>query len=153
MSTAGPGDGATPTPDDPEPDARDLPPLSDPRRERVRVTSPRASAAAHVRRSVREEIDDETGIGEVYVRSLVRSQLRSALAVTAVLVLGIGGLPLAFARIAGLAETEVGGVPLPWVVLGVLIYPAIWLVGWVYVRQSERAEADFHALVEPLDGS
>lgn len=114
---------------------------------RVRITSPLTSAAPLVRRSVRQEIDDETAVGTLYVRTLVRSQLRSALAVSVVVILGLGGLPLAFTLVPGLATLEVAGVALPWIVLGVLVYPAILLVGWLYVRQAERAESDFADLV------
>ena len=99
-------------------------------------------------RSVRQEIDESTGIGEVYMRSLVRSQLRSALAVTAFLLLTVGTLPLAFVLLDDLATTRLLGVPLPWLVLGVAVYPLVLLVGWVYVRRAERAEADFADLVD-----
>ena len=49
---------------------------------RVRVTNPLTSAPAHIRRSVQQEIDESTGVGEVYMRSLIRSQLMAALTVT-----------------------------------------------------------------------
>jgi hypothetical protein len=29
------------------------------------------------------------------------------------------------------------------------VYPALLALGWVYVRRSERAEADFTDLVDP----
>ena len=48
---------------------------------RVRVTGPARSGAALSQRCV-SEIDDQTELGEVYVRSLIRSQLRLALGVT-----------------------------------------------------------------------
>jgi hypothetical protein len=40
------------------------------------------------------------------------------------------------------------GVRLPWLLLGVLAYPFLLLVGWVYVRMAERNERDFAELVE-----
>ena len=117
---------------------------------RVRVTSPLTSAAApHGRRSARQEIDEETGVGDVYVRSLVSTQLRSALAVVAALALGLGSLPLVFALVPDVADARLGPVPLPWLLLGVVVYPALLALGWVYVRRSERAEADFTDLVDP----
>ena len=33
--------------------------------------------------------------------------------------------------------------------LGVLVYPGLFALGWVYIRQVERAERDFTELVEP----
>jgi hypothetical protein len=116
---------------------------------RVRVTSPLTSAPAHVRRSVRQEIDESTGVGEIYMRSLIRSQLRAALAVALTLMLSIGALPIVFLLFDTVTEFRVLGVPAPWIVLGVLVYPGLFGLGWVYIRQAERAERDFAVLVEP----
>ena len=116
---------------------------------RVRVTSPLTTAPAHVRRSVRQEIDESTGIGEVYMRSLIRAQLRAALTVAATLALSIGALPLLFLAFDSVTEMHVLGVPVPWWILGVLVYPGLFALGWVYIRQVERAERDFTELVEP----
>ena len=122
---------------------------------RVRVTSPLTSAPAHVRRSVRQEIDESTGVGEIYMRSLIRSQLRAALTVALTLLLSVGALPLAFMAFDTVTAFEVLGVPAPWLVLGVLVYPGLFLLGWVYIRQAERAERTFAELVAPdrLDGA
>jgi hypothetical protein len=116
---------------------------------RVRVTSPLTSAPAHVRRSVRQEIDESTGVGEIYMRSLIRSQLRAALTVALTLMLSIGALPLVFLAFDAVTEFRLLGVPAPWLILGVLVYPGLLGLGWVYIRQAERAERDFIELVEP----
>lgn len=119
---------------------------------RVRVTGPLTAATTpHQRRTAREEIDEETGVGEVYVRSLVRTQLRSALVVVTVLGLAVGTLPLVFALVPATAGATVGPVPVPWLALGVLVYPGLLALGWVYVRRAERAEDDFAELVEPRE--
>jgi hypothetical protein len=115
---------------------------------RVRVTSPLTTAPAHVRRSVRQEIDESTGIGEIYMRSLIRSQLRAALTVALTLVMSIGALPLVFLAFDAVTDFEVLGVPAPWLILGVAVYPGLFGLGWVYIRQAERAERDFTELVE-----
>ena len=116
--------------------------------ERVRVTSPLGSAARHVPLSVRQEIDESTGVGEVYMRSLIRSQFRAALTVVTALVLSLGVLPIVFATVDSATSTRLWGVPLPWVILGAAVYPCIVLIGWLYVRQAERAERNFIDLVE-----
>ncbi|GAA3518934.1 hypothetical protein GCM10022234_13060 [Aeromicrobium panaciterrae] len=116
---------------------------------RVRVTNPLTSAPAHVRRSVRQEIDESTGVGEVYMRSLIRSQLMAALTVMTTLLLSIGALPIVFLTFDSITDFTVAGVPLPWIVLGVVVYPALFFLGWLYLRQVERAEQDFTELVEP----
>ncbi len=125
----------------------------DPATGRVRITSPFTTAPAHVRRTVQQEIDESTGIGEVYVRSLVRSQLRAALTVITTLMLTLGSLPVVFWLLDDLNTLTLWGVPLPWVVLGVAVYPGLFLLGWLYVRQAERAERDFATLVSPTSDS
>ena len=125
----------------------------DPATGRVRITSPFTTAPAHVRRTVQQEIDESTGIGEVYVRSLVRSQLRAALTVITTLMLTLGSLPVIFWLLDDLNTLTLWGVPLPWVVLGVAVYPGLFLLGWLYVRQAERAERDFATLVSPVGES
>jgi len=39
------------------------------------------------------------------------------------------------------------GLPVPWLLLGVVVYPALLGLGWVYVRRAERNERDFAELV------
>lgn len=128
-------------------DRSDRPAAQGPRR--VRVTSPRMRAASPAPpRRVTEDIDEQTRIGELYMRSLVRSQLRLGLGVLGAFVLSWCGLPLLFALAPTVREVEVVGVPLPWLLLAVGAYPAIGIAAWAYVRAAERAERDFAALVD-----
>jgi hypothetical protein len=112
--------------------------------ERVRVTGPprRRTPAART-----TDIDDETRLGGMYMGSLLREQLRLAVGVLTVLGLTLGLLPLVFHLFPGLARVEVLGAPLAWLLLGVLAYPTLLLLGWVYVRRAERNERDFAELV------
>lgn len=117
---------------------------------RVRVTGPaRRRTPAPATRA--REIDAGTRLGVVFMRSLLREQLRLALGVLAALGLGVGLLPLLFHLVPGLAQHHVLGVPLPWLLLGVLVYPYLVLLGWIYVRRAEANERDFAALVEEAD--
>jgi hypothetical protein len=43
--------------------------------------------------------------------------------------------------------TRVLGVPLPWLVLGLLVYPLLIALGWYTVRSAERTERHFLELV------
>lgn len=117
-------------------------------RARVRVTSPRTSAARTRSVSIASEIDEQTRLGEVYISSLMRSQLRLALAVLLVLASTLGLLPLVFRAVPGIADVDVLGIPLPWVLLTVVAFAEIIVLGWFYVRQSERNEDDFSDLLE-----
>lgn len=123
--------------------------IDEPRAGRVRVTNPLTTASTHARRSIAQEIDESTGLGEVYMRSLIRLQLRAALAVTATLVLSIGALPIVFWTFDAVTDFTLLGVPLPWWILGLGVYPALFGLGWLYIRQVERAERDFTRLVDP----
>ncbi|WP_327749210.1 hypothetical protein [Streptomyces europaeiscabiei] len=89
----------------------------------------------------RTEIDEQTTLGHTYVSSLMRSQLRAALAVFAVLVLLVAPLPLVFAAMPD-------GAGLEWAVLGFGIYPPLVLLAHWHVRRAERNEQDLVRLVE-----
>jgi hypothetical protein len=99
--------------------------------------------------SVQSEIDAQTRLGEIYMRSLMRTQLRLALGVTLLLVLTLGMLPLLFTFVPESRRLSVVGIPLPWLVLGFLVYPCLVGLGWFYVRHAERNERAFADLVDP----
>ena len=115
--------------------------------QRVRVTSPRATARRPRVVPVTEEIDAQSVIGDVYIRSLVRAQLRLALAVMLVVCGLLGSLPLLLHLVPEAREWSLFSIPVLWAVLGVLVYPALLSAGWWYVRQAERTEANFVDLV------
>jgi hypothetical protein len=115
---------------------------------RVRVTSTRRDAP--LRRDVRpltREIDEQSNLGEVYMSGLMSAQLRLAGMVLAFGAVGLGGLPLLFLLVPATRSLEIGRIPLPWLVLGVIVYPVALVVARYYVRQSERIEAEFSAAV------
>jgi hypothetical protein len=115
---------------------------------RVRVTSPRMSPQRRAPvRMMTTEIDEQTRLGELYMTTLIRAQWRLSMSVLASATMMIGGLPLLFLLVPATRTLDVGPIPLPWLILGVLIYPAIWLAGRYYVRQSEQIEGEFTELV------
>lgn len=116
-------------------------------RERVRVTGPPRRRAPVTRTS---EIGDETRLGGMYVGSLVREQLRLAIGILALLGVTVGALPLVFHLLPDLAAYRVLGMPLSWLVLGALVYPALIGLAWAYVKRAERNDADFAELVSAL---
>ena len=64
------------------------------------------------------------------------------------LTIALGGIPLMFLLVPDLRDARVGGLSLGWILLGLLVFPAIWLTAWWYVRAAERNEARFVDLVE-----
>ncbi len=111
--------------------------------QRVRITSSRTAATRRATRRLSEEIEEQTGLGDVYLRGLMRAQLRLSLTVLGLGGLTLGLLPLALAWVPSLRNAHVGPVPLPWLVLGVLVYPVALLAARSYVRASERIERQF----------
>jgi hypothetical protein len=81
------------------------------------------------------------------MRSLLRTQLRLALATLALVLVPLGLIPVAVRIHPPLAELAVGRVPLSWLLLGAAVYPYLLAVGWRYVRQAERNERAFERIV------
>jgi hypothetical protein len=98
-------------------------------------------------RSVTSEIDELTEVGEVYIRSLVRVQLRQGLSVLAIVAIALGTLPLVFSLVPRLSTVRVLTVPVPWLVLGFAVYPMLIGIAWWHVGRAERAERQFHDLI------
>jgi hypothetical protein len=116
-----------------------------PRRVRVVLAggeprSPRPEAAAR-------EIEEQTPVGEVLVRGLIRTQLALAVRLSVLVVVAFGVQPVLFAVYPGAARVEVFGLPLPWLLLGLLAYPFVFGIAWGYVRAAERNERHFTDLV------
>jgi len=94
-----------------------------------------------------EEIDAQSPVGEIYMKSLIRSQLRIAIAMLVAIGLGIGGIPLLVWFAPEATDVTLFGIPVVWVFLGGVAYPVLVVVGWLYVRQAERNERQFSELI------
>ena len=110
---------------------------------RVRVTAPR-SAPRPAGES--QEAAEESEVGQVFVRSLIRSQLRLALVVGIGFLLVLSAFPLLLVAVPGLAETRIAGIPFDWLLLGAGIYPVIGLSAWLFIRTAARNEARYRDL-------
>jgi hypothetical protein len=111
---------------------------------RIRVVHPRTEAAsqAPVPPAVRV-VDGSTDVDDVFVRSLIRGQARIAVLVTAAAAVLLGGIAVLGSVWPVTERTKVAGVPLPWLVLGLLVYPLLLALAWFAVRQAERNEDAF----------
>lgn len=121
---------------------------------RVRVTAPRPGAgttAASARPVPGRRLGapaPTSDIAGVYVRSLIRSQLRLAIVVAIGFAAATALFVLAIALVPELDSTFVFGVPLSWLLLGVGVYPLAITVGGLYVRAATRNEARYRSLTE-----
>jgi hypothetical protein len=115
------------------------------KRERIVLAKRRSS-----RRVVRTlaELEDQTSVGEVWVKQLVRAQLKLSIRLMALTVVVLGSIPLVFLLLPSLGTTTVLGLRLPWLLLGLAIYPFFVAVAWSYNRGAERNEQDFAEMVE-----
>ncbi|WP_372734264.1 hypothetical protein [Nocardioides sp.] len=98
------------------------------------------------------EIDTGSPLGEVYLDSLLAAQLRAAGWLLMLLVIGVGSLPILFFVVPDLVEVTLLGAPLPWLVLGVAVYPFLLALGWGFIRRVEGNERAFVDLMG-RDGS
>lgn len=123
-------------------------PPGEPVPQRVVVTSPRTRATRGLPRGGVRDLAEQTRVGELQLASIVRAQLRLALIVVFGVAIVIGGLPLLFALVPELRTLHVLGLHLPWLLLGVVVYPLMVAAGWLYVRFAERADKTFAHLVD-----
>ncbi|MGL5810395.1 MAG: hypothetical protein ACRCYQ_10665 [Nocardioides sp.] len=115
---------------------------------RVRVTGPRRDSPLPARRTAIDQIDAQSDVGEIYLNSLLRAQLRLALRILGLTALVAGSLPLVFLLFPAFALAEVGGVSVAWLTLGLGLYPVFVILGWWYVRAAEQNEHAFTDVVE-----
>lgn len=112
---------------------------------RQRVVLAERRGARRVR--TRVEVAEQTEIGAALIDGLIRAQLGSAVRMALLTVLLLGSLPLLFA-VGGLGSFVVFGIRLPWLLLGVAVYPLLFGVGLIFVRAADRNENDFLELAE-----
>lgn len=121
---------------------------------RVTVAHPRTLAARSSqplpgsRALVADDLGRQTPLGDVYLRSLMRTQLRLAALVVGALGAVLGVLPVLLATVPSVRDSTLAGVPVPWLVIGVAVHPVILALAWVYQRQARKNEAEFADLVE-----
>jgi hypothetical protein len=110
------------------------------KRERV-VLSQRKGTTRPVRMVV--DVQELTQVGEVLSTSLIRSQLALALRIGGIALIALGSLPAMFVIFPVLGRFELFGLRLPWLLLGVLAYPFLLVLAWMYSRSAERIEQVF----------
>ena len=72
----------------------------------------------------------------------MRRQLMLSIACAAAFLGVLLGLPLANYFAPQLMATRVFGFTLAWFVLGILFFPAVWAISWIFIRRSIWLEED-----------
>jgi hypothetical protein len=109
---------------------------------RVRVVLSERKGVARPVRTIKE-VQEGTAVGELLRRDLIRSQLSVTTRFALLTVLVLGALPAVFALLPEVSRFHVLGVRLPWLLLGVLMYPFLVAVAWRYTRVADRVEQNF----------
>jgi putative solute:sodium symporter small subunit len=112
---------------------------------RVTVTAPRRSSPTP-HGGVRE-LAESTPVGDLYLQSLMRSQLGLSLRVLIVFISLFLGLPLLFYFEPNVSRYKIFGVALPWFFLGIGFYPILIGLAWVYNRSANRIDDEFISLL------
>lgn len=79
---------------------------------------------------------------EYDLASLMRRQLRLSLACAASFLSVLLLLPLANYFYPALMARRVWGFTLSWLILGVLFFPLVWTISFVFIRRSMALEAE-----------
>src|SRR6185436_3259170 len=77
---------------------------------------------------------------ESFLHSLMRRQLKLSIACALTFLITLLGLPLANYFWPELMATRVFGFTLTWFVLGVLFFPFVWIISYVFIRRSIALE-------------
>jgi uncharacterized membrane protein (DUF485 family) len=82
---------------------------------------------------------------ESFLRLLMARQLKLSIACALMFLIALLGLPLANYFAPELMATRVFGFTLTWFVLGVVFFPFVWIISYVFIRRSialEQAEVE-----------
>ena len=82
---------------------------------------------------------------EEFLAELQRRQFRLSVICAASFLTALLALPALNFFLPGLMATRVGGFPFNWLLLGVLFFPLVWVISWVFIQRSiamENQEAE-----------
>ena len=72
----------------------------------------------------------------------MQRQRRLSVACAATFLIALLGLPLLNYYLADAMATRVFGFTITWFALGVLFFPFVWLIAWVFIRRSIALEQE-----------
>lgn len=77
---------------------------------------------------------------ESFLRSLMRRQLKLSITCALSFLIALLGLPLLNYFMPEAMSGRVGGFTLSWLILGILFFPLVWGIAWVFIRRSIALE-------------
>ncbi len=109
---------------------------------RVRVVLSERKGVARPVRTIKE-VQEGTAVGELLRRDLIRSQLKVTLRFAVLTAFVLGSLPAVLVLLPEVGRFHVLGLRVPWLLLGLLVYPFLVGVAWRYTRVADRVEQNF----------
>ena len=85
---------------------------------------------------------DDVVHSESFLRSLMRRQLTLSIFCAGTFLFALLGMPLLNYFAPALMATRVGGFTLSWLILGVLFFPFVWIISWMFIHRSIALEAE-----------
>ena len=85
----------------------------------------------------------DTGIhSEAFLRQLMKRQFMLSAACAVAFVIVLFGLPLLNYYFPELMARRIGGFTWSWLILGVLVFPFVWIIAWVFIKRSIALERE-----------
>lgn len=85
---------------------------------------------------------DDRVHSEEFLRSLMRRQLKLSIGCAAAFLVVLLGLPIANYLYPQVMATRIAGFTVSWLLLGVLFFPAVWIISYRFIRRSMWLEDD-----------
>lgn len=85
---------------------------------------------------------DDRVHSEEFLHTLMRRQLKLSIACATAFLVVLLGLPLANYFAPALMGTRIMGFTLTWFILGVVFFPAVWVISFLFIRRSIWLERD-----------
>jgi uncharacterized membrane protein (DUF485 family) len=79
---------------------------------------------------------------EAFLHRLMKGQLRLSIGCAAAFLIALLGLPLANYFFPDLMARRILGFTLTWFILGVMFFPLVWFIAWVFIRRSIALEEE-----------
>ncbi len=77
---------------------------------------------------------------EDFLHTLMRRQLWLSISCALAFLVALLGIPLLNYYLPELMARRLGGFTLSWLLLGVLFFPFVWAIAWVFIRRSIALE-------------
>jgi len=91
---------------------------------------------------------DDVVHSESFLRSLMRRQLGLSMACAATFLVALLGMPLMNFFAPDLMAKRIAGFTLSWLILGVLFFPFVWVISWMFIQRSIALEEEEVAQVD-----